>query len=70
VRAQMLMRPEYRASIEPTVKRKIEALVRRPNKTEEEEDLTPCPYCTCVAVPHPPPPLAGAKRCSWGNVVV
>eukprot|EP00899_Mesostigma_viride_P009995 jgi/Mesvir1/18998/Mv18958-RA.1 len=44
--ASMLMRPEYRASINATHKRKIENIVRKPDKAEEEEPLTPCPFCS------------------------
>lgn len=41
--ASMLMRQEYRTQIEPKFKRKIEAIVRRPNKEQEDEPLSPCP---------------------------
>ncbi|KAJ3077769.1 WD repeat-containing protein 19, partial [Quaeritorhiza haematococci] len=46
--AAMLMRPEYRAKVDPKYKRKIEQIVRRPaDKDEvEEEPKTPCPYCS------------------------
>lgn len=38
--ASVLMRPEYRDLVEEKFRRKIEALIRRPNKEEEvEEDL-------------------------------
>lgn len=43
--AAMLMRPEYRNQIDLKYKKKIEMIVRKPDKTEEEEPLTPCPYC-------------------------
>ncbi|XP_067137635.1 WD repeat-containing protein 19 [Centruroides vittatus] len=43
--AAMLMRPEYRNQIDLKYKKKIEAIVRKPQKTEEEEPSTPCPYC-------------------------
>jgi len=43
--ASTLMRPEYRSQIEPKFKRKIEALVRRPNRNEKEEAMSPCPFC-------------------------
>ncbi|GFN82173.1 WD repeat-containing protein 19-like [Plakobranchus ocellatus] len=43
--AAMLMRPEYRNEIDLKYKRKIEMIVRKPDKTEEEEPLTPCPVC-------------------------
>ncbi|XP_033108550.1 WD repeat-containing protein 19-like isoform X2 [Anneissia japonica] len=43
--ATMLMRPEYRNKIDLKYKRKIEAIVRRPDKTEEDEPTSPCPYC-------------------------
>ncbi len=43
--AAMLMRPEYRNSIEPKFKTKIETLVRRPSKEELDEEFSPCPFC-------------------------
>ena len=43
--AAMLMRPEYRNQIDLKYKKKIEMIVRKPDKTEEEEPLSPCPYC-------------------------
>ncbi|KAK6172308.1 hypothetical protein SNE40_015995 [Patella caerulea] len=43
--AAMLMRPEYRDQIDLKYKKKIEMIVRRPDKSEEEEPLTSCPVC-------------------------
>ena len=43
--AAMLVRPEYRSSIDLKYKKKIEMIVRKPDKTEEDEPLTPCPVC-------------------------
>ncbi|XP_075423964.1 WD repeat-containing protein 19 isoform X2 [Ascaphus truei] len=43
--AAMLMRPEYRNKIDIKYKKKIEAMVRRPDTSEIEEDSTLCPYC-------------------------
>ncbi|KAL3878608.1 hypothetical protein ACJMK2_030942 [Sinanodonta woodiana] len=43
--AALLMRPEYRNQIDLKYKKKIEMIVRKPDKTEEEEPLAPCPYC-------------------------
>ncbi|KAI0219651.1 WD repeat-containing protein 19 [Lamellibrachia satsuma] len=43
--AAMLMRPEYRDKIDLKYKKKIEGIVRKPDKTEEEEPNSPCPYC-------------------------
>lgn len=43
--AAMLMRPEYRNEINPTYRKKIEAMVRRPDTSELEEETTPCPFC-------------------------
>ncbi|KAK3532252.1 hypothetical protein QTP86_011841 [Hemibagrus guttatus] len=43
--AAMLMRPEYRTQIDPKYKKKIEAMVRRPDTSEIEEESSPCPYC-------------------------
>ncbi|XP_074649650.1 WD repeat-containing protein 19-like isoform X1 [Tubulanus polymorphus] len=44
--AAMLLRPEYKNQIDAKYKKKIEAIVRKPDKTEEEEELLPCPYCS------------------------
>lgn len=46
--AAMLMRPEYRNQIDQKYRKKIEAIVRKPQKAEEEESSTPCPYCGYV----------------------
>ncbi|XP_023685243.1 WD repeat-containing protein 19 isoform X1 [Paramormyrops kingsleyae] len=43
--AAMLMRPEYRSKIDLKYRKKIEAMVRRPDTSELEEETTPCPYC-------------------------
>ncbi|CAL4106792.1 unnamed protein product, partial [Meganyctiphanes norvegica] len=43
--AAQLMRPETRAQIDEKYKKKIEAIVRKPQRTEEEEPSSPCPYC-------------------------
>ncbi|XP_075715308.1 WD repeat-containing protein 19 [Rhinoderma darwinii] len=43
--AAMLMRPEYRNKIDVKYKKKIEAMVRRPDTSEVEEETTPCPFC-------------------------
>ncbi|XP_076276053.1 intraflagellar transport protein Oseg6 [Lasioglossum baleicum] len=47
--AAMLMRPEYRNQIDAKYSKKIEAIVRKPPRAkdneDEEEPLTPCPYC-------------------------
>ncbi|NXY87829.1 WDR19 protein, partial [Alcedo cyanopectus] len=43
--ATMLMRPEYRHKLDVRYRKKIEAMVRRPDTTEAEEPTTPCPYC-------------------------
>ncbi|XP_066931056.1 WD repeat-containing protein 19-like isoform X2 [Clytia hemisphaerica] len=44
--AAMLMRPEYRSQIDVKYKKKIEMIVRKPDKTEEEEPLDACPFCS------------------------
>ncbi len=47
--AVMLMRPEYRSSITEQYKRKIEAIVRKKQATEESEsglENAPCPFCS------------------------
>lgn len=44
--AAMLMRPEYRNKIDAKYKKKIEAMVRRPDTSELEEETAPCPYCS------------------------
>lgn len=43
--ATTLMRPEYRNNIDKEIKRKIKAIVRRPNKDQAPDPLTPCPFC-------------------------
>lgn len=43
--ASMLMRPEYRKSISEQYKRKIENIVRKPEKCDEEEPMSECPFC-------------------------
>ncbi|XP_016043485.1 WD repeat-containing protein 19 [Erinaceus europaeus] len=43
--AAMLMRPEHRSKIDTKYKKKIEAMVRRPDTSETEEATTPCPFC-------------------------
>merc|ERR1711916_90484 len=43
--ASMLVRPEYINDVDPKYKKKLDAIVRRPNKSEAEEGLTPCPVC-------------------------
>ncbi|KAM8842536.1 WD repeat-containing protein 19 [Synchiropus picturatus] len=43
--AAMIMRPEYRNNIDPKYRKKIEAIVRRPDNSELEEESTPCPFC-------------------------
>jgi len=43
--ASMLMRPEYRQKIAEAYKKKIESIVRKPAKTEEDEGVSACPYC-------------------------
>ncbi|KAJ3412566.1 WD repeat-containing protein 19 [Chytridiales sp. JEL 0842] len=50
--ASTLMRPEYRPLVDAKFKRKIEQIVRRPEKDEasvprEDEKVTPCPFCSC-----------------------
>lgn len=43
--AAMLLRPEYRNKVDPKYKKKIEQIVRKPDKSEIPEDETPCPFC-------------------------
>lgn len=43
--AVTLMNPEYRKQLDPKYKEKIEKIVRKPVKTEEPDDETPCPFC-------------------------
>uniref|UniRef100_A0A8C4Q3Q0 IFT121-like zinc finger domain-containing protein n=1 Tax=Eptatretus burgeri TaxID=7764 RepID=A0A8C4Q3Q0_EPTBU len=43
--ASMLMRPEYRNKIDAKYTKRIEAVVRRPNSYELEENNSPCPFC-------------------------
>ena len=44
--AAMLMRPEYRSKLDLKYKKKIEQIVRKPDKSEEEEISDACPYCS------------------------
>ena len=44
--AATLMRPEYRKDIDEKYRKKIEAIIRKPQRTEEAEKSTRCPYCT------------------------
>lgn len=44
--AAMLMRPETRGQIDEKYKKKIEAIVRKPQRMEEEEPTSACPYCS------------------------
>ena len=44
--AATLMRPEYRKDIDEKYRKKIEAIIRKPQRTEEAERSTRCPYCT------------------------
>ncbi len=43
--AVVLMRPEHRSEIDDRYRKKIEGIIRKPQKTEEEPLLTPCPFC-------------------------
>ncbi|XP_056135515.1 WD repeat-containing protein 19 [Lampris incognitus] len=43
--AAMLMRPEYRNKIDPKYRKKLEAMVRRPDTSELKEQTAPCPFC-------------------------
>mmetsp|Transcript_4919 Transcript_4919/g.9502 ORF Transcript_4919/g.9502 Transcript_4919/m.9502 type:complete len:1390 (-) Transcript_4919:208-4377(-) len=43
--ASMLMRAEYRNSVDPRYKKKIGGIVRRPDNIEEGEAHSPCPFC-------------------------
>jgi WD repeat-containing protein 19 len=43
--ARILMGDEYKGKVDEKLQRKIEALVRRPNKSEKEEEESPCPVC-------------------------
>lgn len=43
--AAVLMRPEHRSDIDEKYKKKIEGIIRKPQKTEEQPLLTPCPFC-------------------------
>ena len=39
------MRPEHRSEIDEKYRKKIEGIIRKPQKTEEDPLFTPCPYC-------------------------
>jgi WD repeat-containing protein 19 len=42
-------RGRYRAQIAESYKKKIESIVRKPTKTEDEEPVSPCPYCAAAS---------------------
>uniref|UniRef100_H3HC99 Anaphase-promoting complex subunit 4 WD40 domain-containing protein n=1 Tax=Phytophthora ramorum TaxID=164328 RepID=H3HC99_PHYRM len=44
--ATLMRTPEYRGSMDKDIRRKIEAIVRRPNKEQPPDTRTPCPYCS------------------------
>ena len=44
--AAMLLRPEYRDQIDQKYRKKMETIVRRPDRTQEEEPKTECPFCS------------------------
>lgn len=44
--ARALMDDEHREKIDGKLRRNIEALVRRPGKTEKEQETAPCPVCS------------------------
>ena len=44
----MLLRPEYKDQIDLKYKKKIEALVRHPDRNEIEEATTQCPNCNTM----------------------
>ena len=43
--ATLLMQPEHRKQIAEAYKRKIETIVRKPDRTEAEAEASPCPMC-------------------------
>ena len=43
--ATLLMQPEHRKQIAEAYKRKIETIVRKPDRTEAEAAASPCPMC-------------------------
>ena len=43
--ASMLMRPEYRPKLNDKYRKRIESIVRRPDKSQAEEEASPCPIC-------------------------
>ncbi|CAE7671037.1 Wdr19, partial [Symbiodinium sp. KB8] len=44
--ARVLMDDEHREKIDGKLRRNIEALVRRPGKTEKDQETSPCPVCS------------------------
>ncbi|RLN52430.1 hypothetical protein BBJ29_007206 [Phytophthora kernoviae] len=44
--ATLMRTPEYKESMDKDIRRKIEAIVRRPNKEQPPDTRTPCPYCS------------------------
>ncbi|KXS18330.1 hypothetical protein M427DRAFT_153144 [Gonapodya prolifera JEL478] len=43
--AAMVMRPEYRQTVDAKYRKKIEQIIRRPEKDERDEAKSPCPFC-------------------------
>jgi WD repeat-containing protein 19 len=43
--AAVLMRPEYRSQIKPEFLKNLDHIARKPVRTEDEEETSPCPYC-------------------------
>ncbi|KAG7395718.1 WD repeat-containing protein 19 [Phytophthora boehmeriae] len=44
--ATLMRTPEYKESMDKDIRRKIEAIVRRPNKEQPPDTRTPCPCCS------------------------
>jgi WD repeat-containing protein 19 len=59
--ASILMRPEYRSSVDPKYRKPIEAFVRRPLSEEVDEKCSPCPYCS-FALPNTALSCANCKN--------
>jgi len=76
--AMTLMRPEYRSQVSEKYKKKIELMVRKPDRGEQpEEGSTPCPFCKlpgpetslqCISCQNIVPfDIATGKRMSLGD---
>eukprot|EP00041_Stephanoeca_diplocostata_P037132 m.1387941 g.1387941 ORF g.1387941 m.1387941 type:complete len:1371 (-) comp24985_c0_seq2:183-4295(-) len=46
--AALLIRPEYKSKVDDKYKKRLETIVRKPEKTEPQEETSPCCYCNAM----------------------